>query len=96
LQTALKNFSTDYILYSVCSFIIEETEGVLGRTVQENNGAEKNIEIIDLSPILEEYGFAFKKGEYGYYLLPNERLNNDLFYLSLLKVGKPIEDAKIR
>lgn len=86
LQSVLKNLSTGYILYSVCSFITDETEGVLGRTVQDIQAAENKIVIIDLSSILEEYGFAYKKGEYGFYLLPNEGLNNDLFYLSLLKV----------
>ncbi|MDQ1354328.1 MAG: hypothetical protein QG657_4637 [Acidobacteriota bacterium] len=94
LQSVLKNLSTDYILYSVCSFITDETDGVLGRMLQEIQDAEKNIEIIDLSLILEEYGFSYKKGEYGFYLLPNERLNNDLFYLSLLKVGKQARETR--
>ncbi len=98
LQSVFKNLSTGYILYSVCSFITDETEGVLGRTMQDIQGAENNIAIIDLSPILEEYRFAYKKGEYGFYLLPNEELNNDLFYLSLLKVeeaskNKPTNDT---
>lgn len=82
LQSVLKNLSADYILYSVCSFIADETEHVLERTLNES---EKVFEIMDLSSILEEYGFSFKKGKYGFYLLPNEELKNDLFYLSLLK-----------
>ncbi|HLP60032.1 MAG TPA: transcription antitermination factor NusB [Candidatus Deferrimicrobium sp.] len=91
LQSVLKKLSLQYLLYSVCSFIADETDNVLERTI---TGAEKKIEIIDLSPILAEYGFAFKKGKYGYYLLPNEGLNNDLFYLSLLKVAEPTEHTE--
>ena len=72
-----------YILYSVCSFIKEETEGVMERLFNKLLLAER-FEIIDLTLLLEEYGFLFKKGSYGYYLLPSETLNNDLFYISLL------------
>jgi len=73
-----------YILYSVCSFIKEETEGVMGRLFDKLSPADR-FEIIELTPLLEEYGFFFKKGSYGYYLLPSGTLNNDLFYISLLK-----------
>lgn len=85
LEKVLKNLSADYILYSVCSFIADETEHVLERIFQSSQSSERVFEIIDLSAILEEYGFTFKKGKYGFYLLPNEELKNDLFYLSLLK-----------
>jgi 16S rRNA (cytosine967-C5)-methyltransferase len=73
-----------YILYSVCSFIKEESEGVMERLFNKFSQADR-FEIIDLTQLLEEYGFLFKKGSYGYYLLPSETLNNDLFYISLLK-----------
>jgi 16S rRNA (cytosine967-C5)-methyltransferase len=72
-----------YILYSVCSFIKEETEGVMVRLFNKLSLADR-FEIIDLTLLLKEYGFLFKKGSYGYYLLPSETLNNDLFYISLL------------
>jgi 16S rRNA (cytosine967-C5)-methyltransferase len=73
-----------YILYSVCSFIEEETEGVLERLFNRLSLADR-FEIIDLTLLLEEYGFRIKRGNYGYYLLPSGTLNNDIFYISLLK-----------
>jgi 16S rRNA (cytosine967-C5)-methyltransferase len=73
-----------YILYSVCSFIKEETEDVMERLFDKISLANR-FEIINLTPLLEEYGFLFKRGIYGYYLLPSRTLNNDLFYISLLK-----------
>jgi 16S rRNA (cytosine967-C5)-methyltransferase len=74
-----------YILYSVCSFIKEETETVMERLFYDLLPADR-FEIFDLTLLLEEYGFLFKKGNYGYYLLPSATLNNDLFYISLLKI----------
>jgi 16S rRNA (cytosine967-C5)-methyltransferase len=73
-----------YILYSVCSFIREETEGVMERLFDKLSLADR-FETIDLTLFLEEYGFLFKKAGCGYYLLPSGTLNNDLFYISLLK-----------
>ena len=73
-----------YILYSVCSFIKEETEGVMERLFDKLSLADR-FEIIDLTLLLEEYGFRIKRGNYGYYLLPSKTLNNDLFYISLIK-----------
>ncbi len=73
------------ILYSVCSFIKEETEDVMELSLAGSSGG-KHIEIIDLTPVMEEYGFRYKKGKYGVYLLPSDELNNDLFYLALMKV----------
>jgi 16S rRNA (cytosine967-C5)-methyltransferase len=70
LQSILALFPRAYILYSVCSFIKEETEDVVG------------FETIDLSPILDAYGFNYKKANRGFYLLPHPVLNNDLFYLA--------------
>lgn len=74
-----------YILYSVCSFTYEETEGVMKRVFTQHPTLP-NIEIIDISPFLQELGFHFKKDNHGCYLLPNDKLQNDLFYLSLLKI----------
>lgn len=73
-----------YILYSVCSFIHEETEGIMKSLFDKLSLADR-FEIIDLTRFLEEYGFLFKRGSCGYYLLPSETLNNDLFYICLLK-----------
>ncbi len=69
-----------YLLYSVCSFVKEETEDIL----DQFNDCEE-FAPIDLAGILDEYGFKYYRGEWGFYLLPNTYLNNDLFYISLLK-----------
>lgn len=76
--------SPAYILYSVCSFIKEETEDVMERLFDKLSLGDR-FEIVDLTLLLEEYGFLFKRGSFGYYLLPSWTLNNDLFYISLLK-----------
>jgi 16S rRNA (cytosine967-C5)-methyltransferase len=73
-----------YILYSVCSFIKEETEKIIEKLIEKPSLAGR-LEIIDLTKILEEYEFDFKRSHHGYYLLPNATLNNDLFYICLLK-----------
>ncbi len=69
-----------YLLYAVCSFMKEESEDIFEKAV----GAA-GLEVIDLSGMLSEYGFLFRKAKWGYYLLPNPQINNDMFYLSLLK-----------
>jgi hypothetical protein len=76
------------VLYSVCSFIADETEDILDRIYMDREQASQfpAIEIVDLSAILDGYGFKYKKGTYGFYLLPDPILNNDLFYISLLKI----------
>lgn len=81
LCSVIDMVSNGYILYSVCSFMKDETEDVLERIVNR-----KDWEIIDLSGILEDYGFEYKKAKYGFYLLPDAALNNDLFYISLLRI----------
>ena len=88
LQSIIKNYSNVLVLYSVCSFIADETEDVLNRIIKRREKASRlpKIEIIDLSAILDDYGFKYKKGTYGFYLLPDPVLNNDLFYVSLLKI----------
>ena len=52
-----------------------------------NNNHKNQIEIIDLSIILEKYKFKYLKKNYGYYLLPSDILNNDLFYITLIKTN---------
>jgi 16S rRNA (cytosine967-C5)-methyltransferase len=86
LQSIIKNYSNVLVLYSVCSFIADETEDVLDRMIHRREQASglPKIEIMDLSAILDGYGFKYKKGSYGFYLLPDPILNNDLFYISLL------------
>ncbi|MCK5222717.1 MAG: methyltransferase domain-containing protein [Candidatus Aminicenantes bacterium] len=71
------------IIYSVCSFIKDETENVLNNVIHHFN--EDEFEIIEPENILNQYGFKFKKGEFGIFLLPDHKLNNDLFYISAIK-----------
>jgi 16S rRNA (cytosine967-C5)-methyltransferase len=88
MASLVKHFSDNsalrYLLYSVCSFIREETEGLMEKVSHGLPGIDR-YKTIDLSGLLEEYGFTFKKGDYGYYLLPSDTLNNDIFYITLLK-----------
>jgi len=84
METLMNYFSNTgsdvYILYSVCSFIKAETEDIMEKVLKIDN-----VETVDLEALLEEYGFNYKKGDYGYYLLPNDTLNNDMFYLVLFR-----------
>jgi 16S rRNA C967 or C1407 C5-methylase (RsmB/RsmF family) len=88
MASLVKHFSDNSalrcLLYSVCSFIREETEGLMEKVFHGLPGIDR-YKTIDLSGLLEEYGFTFKKGDYGYYLLPSDALNNDIFYITLLK-----------
>lgn len=77
-QKVCNGFPGAFILYSVCSFIEEETEGV-------SASRPSGFDVVDLSYILDKYGFKYKKGDFGFYLLPDPILNNDLFYISLIK-----------
>lgn len=81
MDSVITRFPGTTILYSVCSFIKEETDDVIGemRSIKE-------MEFIDISPLLEEFGFHYKKDSFGVYLLPSPELNNDIFYLSLFKI----------
>ncbi|MCK4836735.1 MAG: hypothetical protein KAT17_08850 [Candidatus Aminicenantes bacterium] len=83
LKAIIARFSRAFILYTVCSFIPEETEAVLGRLFPSASGYHT----LDLSPLLETFGFRYKKARWGFYLLPDKGLNNDLFYLALIKPG---------
>lgn len=80
LKSILNKFSSKYILYSVCSFIKSETEDIIENAIKET----KKPRTIDLTDILDKYNFKYKKSKYGYYLLPDHKLNNDLFYISLI------------
>ena len=88
LRSIINNYSNIYVLYSVCSFIADETEDILDRVISQREQACQfpPIEIVDLSAILDDTCFKYKKGTYGFYLLPDDVLNNDLFYISLLKI----------
>jgi len=69
-----------FLVYSVCSFLEAEGDAVL-QAARETAA----FSAVDLSGILDEFGFKYKKGDWGCYLLPNPKLNNDLFYISLVK-----------
>ncbi len=56
-----------------------------GTKTQTGTGNKLAPEPVDLTPLLDKFGFKYIKKTYGYYLLPDKKLNNDLFYLSLLK-----------
>ena len=79
LASLVERFPHARWLYAVCSFIHEESEGVV-----EKVAAAKGLEAIAIQPLLEKYGFRLKNTAFGCYLLPSE-LNNDLFYISLLE-----------
>jgi 16S rRNA C967 or C1407 C5-methylase (RsmB/RsmF family) len=79
LKSLAAAFPRSLLLYAVCSFLREETGGVL-----EKLAAEVPLRFIELSPLLERYNARFLKTDSGYYLLPSG-LNNDLFFLSLFQ-----------
>ncbi|MEN8152452.1 MAG: transcription antitermination factor NusB [Acidobacteriota bacterium] len=76
-----------YILYSVCSFIEDETEGVIKDIINENSSEDQEISVstVKINKVLTELGFRIHKGDYGTYLLPDDNMNNDLFYISMLQ-----------
>ncbi len=71
------------IIYSVCSFIMDETETVLNDVIRHFK--EDEFEIMEPENILKQYGFRFTKGKFGIFLLPDHKLNNDLFYISAIR-----------
>jgi len=75
--------TSGYLLYAVCSFLGAETEQVMTTLCQG-----MPCRVVDLSPILDRFGFFYRRGAHGFYLLPSV-LNNDLFYISLLKIVSP-------
>jgi len=85
MKSIITQFSdSTYILYSVCSFIYEESDGVLDKLFHDLH-IHRSYRVVELDEILIRYGFSFQKGTYGYYILPNIELQNDLFYISLLR-----------
>ncbi len=79
LASVVERFPHARWLYAVCSFIHEESEGVV-----EKVAAARGLQAVAIAAILEKYGFRIKNSKYGCYLLPSD-LNNDLFYISLLE-----------
>lgn len=75
-----------FLVYSVCSFLQAEGDAVL--QAARDTAA---FSAVDISAILDEFGFKYKKGDWGCYLLPNPKLNNDLFYISLVKHASECE-----
>jgi 16S rRNA (cytosine967-C5)-methyltransferase len=79
LASLAERFPHARLLYAVCSFIHEESEGVV-----EKVAVARGLQAAAITPLLEKYHFRIKKTKFGCYLLPSE-LNNDLFYISLLE-----------
>jgi len=79
LASVVERFPHARWLYAVCSFIHEESEGVV-----EKVAAARGLQAVAIAAILEKFGFRIKNSKYGCYLLPSD-LNNDLFYISLLE-----------
>ena len=80
LDAALEGFPRARILYAVCSFCREEGEGVLAALA-----ARRNFESVDLAPWARALGFNVYPEGRGLTLLPTEELQNDLFYMALIK-----------
>lgn len=68
-----------YILYSVCSFIEDETEGIMRDIFKKYSLKNQKISFrsVNINTILENSGFRVKKGEYGTFLLPEQEMNKD-------------------
>jgi len=81
LEAALDRFPGARILYAVCSFCRAEGEGVM-----EHIRSRHEIETIDLAPWARALGFKLFSEGTGITLLPTEELQNDLFYLALIKL----------
>lgn len=79
LASLAERFPRARLLYAVCSFIREESEGVV-----EKVATARGLQAVAIQPLLEKYHFRIKQAKYGCYLLPSD-LNNDLFYISLLE-----------
>lgn len=76
-----------HIIYSVCSFIYEESEEVIDKVVRElkSENPEINYSLSDISSIARAYGFNIIESRNGIFTLPSKILNNDLFYISVIK-----------
>ena len=86
LDALLESHPGSRILYSVCSFTGIETERVIEQLVLHKGIMTDNR---SLTPVLDEFRFCYKPGNHGIYLLPDRHLQNDLFYLCLIKGKKP-------
>jgi 16S rRNA (cytosine967-C5)-methyltransferase len=82
LASLVERFPAARWLYAVCSFVPEESEGVV-----EKVAGPRGLQPMAIALQLEKYGFRVKEAKYGCYLLPSD-LNNDLFYISLLERTK--------
>ena len=80
LNAVLDRFPGASVLYSVCSFARVEGEGVL-----EAVAAHRSVETADLAPWARALGFNLYPEGRGVTLLPTEEMQNDLFYLALIK-----------
>jgi 16S rRNA (cytosine967-C5)-methyltransferase len=79
LNSLLNTLSpSSFVLYSVCSFLELETDKVMQKV-----SSVFQIKHISLDFLLSQYNLSFKKTEFGYLILPNTILNNDIFYISL-------------
>jgi 16S rRNA (cytosine967-C5)-methyltransferase len=79
LERVFAIFPRATVIYAVCSFIHEESEGLV-----EKVAAKLNLQAAAIAPLLEKYAFRVEAKKFGCYLLPSA-LNNDLFYIALLK-----------
>jgi len=72
------------IVYSVCSFVDDESEKVVRDVLKTFE--KRFFSIFDIGDIAKKLGFKIHHGNYGIFLLPSDKLNNDLFYISAIKV----------
>jgi len=80
LRAILDRFPGASVLYAVCSFARAEGEGVL-----EAISCDGPLETTDLGPWARALGFKIHPEGMGITLLPTEEMQNDLFYLALIK-----------
>jgi len=71
------------VIYAVCSFFEEETEGVTAHLFRQTGAVRLESAVVEKT--LREIGYHTRPGEFGTYLLPHPRLNNDLFYISAVR-----------
>jgi len=81
LEAALRLFPGAVVIYAVCTFTEAETEGVVDAV------AGHGCEVLsgEAAGTLERLGFSHRAGRYGLTLLPDEDLQNDMFYIALLR-----------
>jgi 16S rRNA (cytosine967-C5)-methyltransferase len=84
LESVFRTFPGSHILFAVCSFLSQETEDLLEKIAGRIPPGQMP-EPMDLSELPVLRAFSRRRAKWGTYLLPDPRLNNDLFYLALLK-----------